>query len=291
MSSFNPGDNGNPLEGESTVPREFEMYLILAATVFIMFSVTQPVFDLFGKGGYIVAELLIAGPVIIYLARKPAGWKSILRLNRISGNIAGLSVLLGLSLLVITDEIQRLIEIFFPMPADILESITQNLQIDSFRDFILIGTGVVIVAGITEEILFRGFVQKTLEKRKGVTPAVTTASILFALIHINPWWVIQILILAMFLGIIAWRADSILPGIIVHFINNGIGLWSANSELEAIPFYEWKGHVSPLIVLIAVYTLYWAMKKFYRETGHLHQDNGGNNQDYTEPDSTLSWRA
>ena len=291
MSSFNPGDNGNPLKGESTVPREFEMYLILAATVFIMFSVTQPVFDLFGKGGYIIAELLIAGPVIIYLARKPAGWKSIIRLNRISGNIAGLSVLLGLSLLVITDEIQRLIEIVFPMPADILESITKNLQIDSFRDFILIGTGVVIVAGITEEILFRGFVQKTLEKRKGVTSAVTTASILFALIHINPWWVIQILILAMFLGIIAWRADSILPGIIIHFINNGIGLWSANSELEAIPFYEWKGHVSPLIVLIAVYTMYKVMKKFYRETAYLHQDGGGNNQDYTEPDSTLSWRA
>lgn len=291
MSSYNPDDNGNPVEGESTVPREFEMFAVLAAAVFIMFAVTQPVFEFFGKGGYIIAELMLVAPVIIFLARKPAGWKSILRLNGISGKVAGLSALIGLSLLVITDEIQRLLEIVFPMPEDILRSITENLQIDSFSDFILIGTGVVIVAGITEEILFRGFVQKTLEKRKGVTQAVTTASILFALIHINPWWVIQILILAMFLGILAWRADSVLPGIIVHFINNGIGLWSANSSLEEIPFYSWNGHVSPLIVLIAIYVLYRAMKSLYRETGHLHQDGGNNNHDNTDPDSTFSRRA
>jgi len=291
MSSYNSEDNGNPVKVDSAVPKEFDMYIVLAAVVFVMFTVTQPVFDLFGKGGYIIAELMIVAPVIIYLARKPVGWKSILRLNGISGKVAGLSALIGLSLLVITDEIQRLLEIFFPMPTDILESILENLQIDSFRDFLLIGTGVVIVAGITEEILFRGFVQKTLEKRKGVTQAVSTASILFALIHINPWWVIQILILAMFLGILAWRADSVLPGIIVHFINNGIGLWSANSNLEEIPFYSWNGHVSPLIVLIAIYALYRAMKNLYRETGHLHQDGGSNNQDNTDSDSTLSWRA
>ena len=291
MTGFNPDDNGNPIEGESSVPAEFEMYIVLAATVLLMFGLSQSIFNLFGKAGYIVAELLIITPLIVYLARRSRGWKSIVRLNGISPRLIKLSALAGFSILVITDEIQRLIELIFPMPPDLIESIAENLQIENFLDFVLVGAGVVIVAGITEEILFRGFVQKTLERRKGVTQAVTTASLLFALIHLNPWWVIQILILAMILGILAWRADSVFPGVIVHVINNGIGLWSANSELEEIPFYDWKGHVSPIILLIAVYTLYWSMKKFFEATEHLHQDIDSSGEDNDGPDSTVSWRA
>lgn len=267
---FEQLEENSATENNTFIPLETEVYIILAVTLTAMFLLSDLFFKYLGNAGFILAELLILVPVIVFLIRKKGKWLYLLRLNSISRQTVVLSALIGVCILVISDEIQRLIEMIFPMPQKILDSITVNLQIDNFGDFLLIGLGVVVVAGFAEEMLFRGFVQKTFEYRKGVTQAVMLSSLLFALIHLNPWWLIQILLLSFLLGILAWRAESILPGVIVHAINNSAGLWSANTELETIPFYEWHGHVSPILLLIAGFTFYKSMQKFFTATEHLH---------------------
>ena len=268
--NFEQQDDNSVTVDETIIPKEIEVYTILAVTLAAMFLLSDLIFKYLGNAGFVIAELLIIVPMIVFLIRKKGKWLYLLRINSISRKTTLLSVLIGLSVLILSDEIQRIVEMIFPMPREILESITINLQIDNFGDFILIGLGVVVIAGFAEEMLFRGFVQKTFEYRRGITQAVMSSSLLFAIIHLNPWWLIQILLLAFLLGILAWRAESILPGVIVHAINNGAGLWSANTDLESIPFYEWHGHVSPILLLIAGFTLYKSIRKFFAETENLH---------------------
>ncbi len=265
-----PGDNGSKRRRNRVLPPEKELVIVLAITLLIMFVVTEPLYRLLGKSSYIVAEGLIIVPAMVYLIKLKYRWKQVLRLSGISPGVAVMSLLAGLSYIVISDELDRLMNLIYPMPEEIYQAIAATMKINNFFEFITVSVGVIIVAGVVEEALFRGLLQRTLEYRRGVTRAITTSSLIFALIHLNPWWVIQILLLGMLLGIMAWRANSILPCVIVHAVNNGLGLYSANAGAEEIPFYEWNGHISPVVLTIAVALLYWSMKRFFELTKQMH---------------------
>ena len=81
-----------------------------------------------------------------------------------------------------------------------------------------------IVAGVVEEIAFRGFIQGTVERRFGVAPAILVSGLLWAAFHLNHsyfaeeplLWPAIFLAVATILGMIAQRTDSLIPGIAVH---------------------------------------------------------------------------
>ena len=269
-----PGDNGNPLLNNRTLPPQPMIFVILIATFVFIFIAAGPLIKFTGKFSYIIIEGLILLPVMVYLIHEKFRWKTVLRLKGISKETAFASLLIGSSVAVLLDEFDRLIGLIYSMPQDLIEDISQGLTINNFGDFLLLGLGVVLVTSLSEEILFRGFLQRSLEHYKGVTKAVTTTSLIFALIHFNYWWIIQIVVLSVVLGVLAWRADSILPPVIAHAVHNGLGLWSANTDFAALPIYNWKGHVSPLILLSAGILIYYSMWYFYRLTEHLHPGEG-----------------
>ena len=96
------------------------------------------------------------------------------------------------------------------------------MQPDSILGYLFLFLAVVIIAPIGEEILFRGFLQRFLEKHwKDITKAVLVTSLFFALIHFNPYWTIQIYILGIFLGYLSWKTKSVIPSILLHGLNNG----------------------------------------------------------------------
>ncbi len=76
------------------------------------------------------------------------------------------------------------------------------------------------VAGITEEIGFRGYMQVPLERRYGPTVAIGIVSIVFMVAHLNQAWaggIIVILIAVSALwGVLARASGSLIPGIISH---------------------------------------------------------------------------
>lgn len=79
-----------------------------------------------------------------------------------------------------------------------------------------------IVAGVSEEIGFRGYMQVPLEKEYGPTAAIAITSLVFMLIHLNHSWARpiwpQIVFASALLGVLAWRTKSLIPGIIGHSI-------------------------------------------------------------------------
>ena len=79
-----------------------------------------------------------------------------------------------------------------------------------------------LVAGVCEEVGFRGYAQVPLEKAFGPTVAIVVVSVIFSLIHLDRSWAISILPIIFFasvlLGVLAYQSQSLLPGIIGHFI-------------------------------------------------------------------------
>ena len=88
---------------------------------------------------------------------------------------------------------------------------------------VLSAISIALVSPVVEEVIFRGLVQSRLARAMPGWPAVLIASALFALGHGHPVWMGYAFCIGLFLGIMAWRTGSILPGLITHVIFNAIG--------------------------------------------------------------------
>ena len=126
---------------------------------------------------------------------------------------------------------------------------------------LLLIVATVLIAPFSEEVLFRGFLQQFLEIHwKDVTKAVLITSLFFAGVHMNPGWMIQIYLLGIILGYLAWRTGSVFPGLILHSLNNGLALIMQNVQEPWINYYIWRNHVSPLFLLLALFLFFRGYK-------------------------------
>ena len=85
-------------------------------------------------------------------------------------------------------------------------------------------------AGICEETGFRGYMQRPIEQRHGAPIAILVSSLFFTLLHLNKTWatlgMVPIVFLAgLLLGLLAWSAGSLVPGMIGHVMMD-IGLFA-----------------------------------------------------------------
>jgi len=205
------------------------------------------------KSEYIITELVLLLFGWLYLKFRKFPQFSMFRWRPVPLKLILPCLLMAVAGAVLLDELDRLIGLIIPVPLAELDLLEQSFSTVSAWDTLLIIAGVVIIAPITEESLFRGFVQKVFEAKWDATKAVLIASAMFALIHLQPWWTIQQLILAVFIGFLAWRWDSIIPAVIIHAANN---LWALRHLLNLgygeAGFYDWHEHVNPLILIIAL---------------------------------------
>ena len=146
---------------------------------------------------------------------------------------------------------------------DLERDLTDTLKATSGYSFFILFIAGAVLASIVEEMLFRGFLQGVLERSMEITKAVMITAVVFTLLHMWPWQLVQILILGVFLGVMTWKSGSIIPAVIVHFIVNSVSLLSVNFELEAPDWFIWKGHISPPLLLLSLVLAYYSFKLFY----------------------------
>ena len=80
-----------------------------------------------------------------------------------------------------------------------------------------------LFAPVCEELVFRGAILRALLRW---TPrhwlAIVISALLFALIHANPAQMPHAFLIGLLLGWLYYRTDSIVPGIVYHWVNNSI---------------------------------------------------------------------
>jgi membrane protease YdiL (CAAX protease family) len=103
--------------------------------------------------------------------------------------------------------------------------------------------GVLIIGfgpGISEELFCRGFLGRGLVGNHGVVLGVLFTSILFGVMHVEPRQVIYAPVMGIFLHIIYLTTRSLLMPMMVHTINNSLGVlgvWALKSHAGP----EWLG--------------------------------------------------
>lgn len=90
---------------------------------------------------------------------------------------------------------------------------------------------IAIGAPLVEEMLFRGAVMNHLHKA-GYSSLfiIVISAVLFGLVHINPAQIPFAFALGLLLAWLYYRTGSLVPGILCHFINNGLGALTLQSD-------------------------------------------------------------
>ncbi|MDD5765092.1 MAG: type II CAAX endopeptidase family protein [Candidatus Marinimicrobia bacterium] len=222
--------------------------------------------------GLLVGEGLMLLPVAKFCKRLGSSYHTFFRMKSVSLKSLVAILPVGLGMVIIMDELDRLVQMFFPIP-EIFEQINRIMTIDSIPSAIVIIGFIVILGPLFEEMLFRGFFQRILEYRlNDVTKAALYSALTFALVHSNPWGIVQIYIIGVFLGYIAWRTGSIWISLFLHMINNGFAVLFSNLPDGALSWYEFYGHTHPALIVVAIVIFYLGMKWFIAVTPVTERD-------------------
>ena len=208
----------------------------------------------------LIGETLLVIPLFLLLYNSKVSILKSVRLNSISKNNLINSFLISFGIVFISDEIDRLIGIIIP-PPDILNNINSTMSIDNPIALFLLFISAVPIASFAEEIMFRGYLQQILEKEwENITKAVLISSLFFAIVHLIPFWLIQIYLLGMIMGYLSWRTNSIYPSMVLHAVNNTMAFLSANWKSFFEGWYIINGHVSPLVLIVSFLIVYFGFK-------------------------------
>ncbi|MFQ5413351.1 MAG: ABC transporter permease subunit/CPBP intramembrane protease [Phycisphaerae bacterium] len=108
-----------------------------------------------------------------------------------------------------------------------------------------------VVPALCEELLFRGLLLTGLATALRPASAVIASAVVFGVFHFALFRFVPTTALGVVLGLLCWRARSIVPGVIAHMLHNGVTLsalyWPWRAAL-GIPDDPNPGHL-PLHVL------------------------------------------
>ena len=128
------------------------------------------------------------------------------------------------------------------------------LGADNMLEYMLVIIVVAVVPAICEEAFFRGYVQKSFEKKLKPFWAILITSLLFGMYHFNPSALIALTILGMYLGYAAYKSNSLLVPVILHFINNFVAVIAffvfGNEDLTNLEVVEKMGLTDHLVALV-----------------------------------------
>lgn len=113
------------------------------------------------------------------------------------------------------------IKSFFDMMNELVEKTYGNLlRADNAFEMIFVFVVIAVVPALSEEVMFRGYVQKSFELKMNPLIAALITAIAFGLYHFNPYGLLPLIALGFFFGYAAYKSGSILVPIVLHFLNN-----------------------------------------------------------------------
>ncbi|HMN23209.1 MAG TPA: CPBP family intramembrane metalloprotease [Ignavibacteriaceae bacterium] len=113
------------------------------------------------------------------------------------------------------------IKTFFDEMNKMVEKTYGNLlSASNVIELLLVITVVAVVPALSEESLFRGFIQRSFELKYKKYIAVIITALFFSAYHFNPYGFIPLFILGAYFGFASYKSKTLLIPMFLHFLNN-----------------------------------------------------------------------
>ena len=175
-----------------------------------------------------------------------------------------------------------------PMPEFMEKVFLQFAERNGVFSFIAI----VIAAPILEELIFRGVILDGLLKKYSPLKAIIISSILFGVIHLNPWQFISALIIGVFSGWVYYETKKLTLSILIHAVNNLLAFGAmyftdAEASMNKSLSEHYGGYLNMIMITVgatgvAAVCLYLLMLEFKTSYGSSTENSG-----YAEDDKIM----
>jgi len=119
-----------------------------------------------------------------------------------------------------------------------------------------------LVPSICEEIMYRGYVQRSLEKSWGIWTAIIVSGLIFGAYHLQITRILPLAALGMLFAYITYVSNSLIPAMVAHLVNNGgqvilgtIDPEMLDQELTAETDLPWAGILFGVVLLITLLSI------------------------------------
>ncbi len=179
-------------------------------------------------GANAIALVFGMGFVAIIAARMTSrDWKSFLRIRRpdLPGlGLAAIGWAVLLPVLLWTSQLNA----EMPLPqwlVDLEQAQTDMLEgalLGSNVGALFLLLTVALAPAICEELMFRGYIQRQVERSAGVVWSIVGVGLLFGFFHLRLSQALPLSLLGMYMGYVTWTTGSIWTASIVHLLHNGM---------------------------------------------------------------------
>lgn len=233
--------------------------LVAAPCVMIYEFATTGALDMAMAQNLVMAPAMLLGFVFITVFVWKAGYLTDLgrMFSPVSAGWTTGAVLAGVSLIVWADFLVAQLT-FLP---DWMEQTFHTLQTG------WLGVLCMAVLGpVVEEVFFRGVLTRELLKRYKPATAILFSGLVFGVIHINPAQVVGACISGFFFAWLYARTRSILPGIFIHILNNGLSVYLMRTYPEVETAGELLGTTGYAVLLavsaaVLILSMAWLLRR------------------------------
>ena len=165
----------------------------------------------------IAVEVVLAAGALLFLRFEKLSIRETLRWRWPGWRLVSLSGALALGLWMIGVMLNLITTVIFGYTAPVSPTMFPRTVPEAL--WLLVFT--VIAAPLCEEIMFRGYVQRAYERRNPWT-GIVVVGVIFALYHLRFQGAMALIPVAVALGFVTWRSNSLFPAILLHAAYNAI---------------------------------------------------------------------
>jgi membrane protease YdiL (CAAX protease family) len=170
----------------------------------------------------LIIYIIVIYSLILLLRKGKHDVEASLNIRTISFREIPLISLIGIGLVMWSIGIEPLLAKLLPF-----DSLIRLFQFESPEepfDRAVFAVELLVLAPILEEFIFRGLLQNSISASYGLRWGIFIPSVIFALLHIVPHVIVIVLLSSFIYGYIVHITRSVLSGIILHSISNGIAI-------------------------------------------------------------------
>jgi membrane protease YdiL (CAAX protease family) len=169
----------------------------------------------------LIGQLTLLASAVIAAFFSPVPFVKRLRLTRstLPGAAYPLVMMGALAVGILYSQLIELLHVKSGGALKMLDELLHNLTpMQTLAAVLVLG----VMPGFAEEWLFRGYIQTRLSRVWGRWPAIAIASLLFGIMHMDPWQSPFAAVFGVYLGYLAEKTGSIRPTMICHIFNNSV---------------------------------------------------------------------
>ena len=223
----------------------FFLYQVVAGGITLLLSrgkITVDTVPLVRWSTLVGQLLFILVPTLVLVRLRTGSWVQFLRIRLPEPTQIIVSIVAVFALQQVL-QCYMFLQEAIPLPAPVQEFVDQFKQIieETYRllvqsqsvwEFLFVVVVVALVPSITEELLFRGLVQRSFEEARGGLWGAVFAGVIFGAYHLNPFSFVPLISLGIYFGFLVYRSQNITIAISAHFFNNFIACVAAYLQLD-----------------------------------------------------------